>query len=170
MGLKTYIEPVDGDTVGRITDHAALDQVLGRLPASHVRARCGLARLVLGTNGGFVIVPGSVDIEPAARLAQRLADETRVCIAEHLPLTPFLGALVSTCTPVRASQSAAVVVAIDLLPDVLVQGPAVIRREVVEGVRDLLESQRLGAWMGEAAGGPGRLELCDPPRPTGSPR
>lgn len=152
-----------------MSEHVAIDEVLGHLPAGHVRGRCGLARLVLGCNGGFVVVPAGSEPEPAARLARRLVDETRATIADHLSLVPFLDALVVERSPRQLPGVPAVLVALDLLPDLLVQGPPVVPVDVVAGVRRLLTGQLLGAWRVDAAQPADTIVLCDPTQATTSP-
>ena len=60
-------------------------------------------------------------------------------------------------------------VALDLLPDLLVQGPPVVPVDVVAGVRRLLTGQLLGAWRVDAAQPADTIVLCDPTQATTSP-
>ena len=101
--------------------------------------------------------------------ADGILANSRATIADHLSLVPFLDALVVERSPRQLPGVPAVLVALDLLPDLLVQGPPVVPVDVVAGVRRLLTGQLLGAWRVDAAQPADTIVLCDPTQATTSP-
>lgn len=148
----------------------AIDRALELLPAGHVLGCWEHARFVLGPNGGFVLVAGEGDaVGRAARTALLLAEETRRLLADHLPLAPFLDALVVGRPTPATRRAPAAVVPLDLLPHVLVEGPPVVATSVLRRAARLLRDGHLGPWRpdGQVAGA--MIDLCDPAPATTAP-
>lgn len=141
----------------------AIDRALELLPVGHVLGRWEHARFVLGRNGGFVLVAGEGDgVTGASRLALALAAATRRRLADHLPLVPFLDALVVGRPTPATRRSPSPVVPLDLLPHVLVEGPSVIAAPVVRHAAALLASGTLAPWRLEPVRSGAMIDLCDP--------
>lgn len=157
--------------MGGTTQRPALDQALALLPAGHVLGGWEHTRFVLGRNGGFVLVAGEGDaVHRAARLALALADDTRRRLADHLPLAPFLDALVVGRPTPETRRAPTAVVPLDLLPELLVEGPPVVTAAVVRRAGELLRSGTLCPWRSEAVRPDAMIDLCDPaPMTTSSP-
>lgn len=155
-----------------------LDRSILALPADRVVACNGDARLVIGPNGGFVIVPADTRrdaalIDAAALRAHELAERTRGVLVQHLGLTPFLDALVVVgsrrCPPSRA---VATMVPVDLLDEILGEGPTQVGRPALDRIDALLRAGRLDGWVPASGDRPATIDLCDPsdpPGPTPSP-
>lgn len=148
-------------TRGRTADRVA--RVLAALPAGRIVAGTGSGWLVMGPSGAFVVLPdpsGTSGAAAAGRRAAVLAETTRAALAEHLSWVPFVDAVVATerdgsCGP------EATAVPVDLLPEVLVAGPAVIDGPTLARVGELVAGGLLPPWR--PVGGEGaKIDLCAP--------
>ena len=144
------------------TPAEGLDGLLGRLPSGWAIAHRDDARLVVGPTGAFVLVPHHSDVATSADLAHDLAQRTRVALARHLSWVPFVDAAVVT-TRDRHAEVAAVLVPLDLLNELLVQGPVVIEASVVRTVSQLVATGALEGWTVGIAMDDVKIDLCDPP-------
>lgn len=166
MGTSTdnQIVSTPGDPMQR-----RIDEVLSSLPPLHVVASSDDARFVAGPSGAFVLLPGSAAVGggvvgAAARL-DRLVQTTRSSLCDHLRWVPFLDSLLVSEADVRGP-APVTIVALDLLHDVLTEGPPVIDDTTLGGIRDAVRADRLDEWtVGSGAAG-ARIDLCDPAQPT----
>lgn len=150
-----------------------LDQAILTLSDDRVVAGCGEARLVIGPNGGFVIVEAQnrrdgAALDAAARTAHDLAELTRGVLVQHLGLTPFIDALVVVrsrrCPPPRAL---ATMVPIDLIDDILSEGPTQVGGVALARIGQLLAAGELDGWVPISDSTGATIDLCDPtPPPT----
>ena len=148
-----------------------LDLVLRRLPRDYAVASQATSRLVVGRPGAFVlcpnhqVVPGALEAM-ALRIA-RLADSTRVVLADHLSWVPFIDAVV--VTPVGDRHRGPVTMApLDLVGELLTTGPDTVAAPALDAVRRLLRENRLGVWRAGIGETDGRIDLCEP-MPTSQP-
>jgi hypothetical protein len=147
--------PVDG-----------IDGILAELPPDWVIGRQGEARLVMGPSGAFVLVPEAADLAAAADRAQHLAQLTRAIVSHHISWVPFIDAAVVTDAD-RPTEDAAVVVSIDLLAELLIEGPPVIDRPALGVLRNLLVEGSLDGWQVGSAPADVSIDLCESrPEPT----
>lgn len=147
---------------------AALDEVLASLPPLHVLARWGDARLVVGPAGAFVLVTAADAPGNLARSAEQLealARATRESLCAHLTWVPFVDTLVVTATdPPRAPFIPCA--ALDLLQNVLTEGPKVIDRPTIDTIRDAVRRSALNGWRVGSAAEADKIDLCDPVQPS----
>ena len=152
---------------------AAVDRLLEELPEGHVVASRGAARLVVGPNGGFVVVPsgsrdGGLDVTRAARLASSLAEEARAALVDGGAFAPFLDAIVVSSGRRRSGVEAACVVPLDLLAQVLVEGPPVVGRGVLDRVSELLGAGEVAGWVPGVGAEAAMIDLCEETESTTS--
>jgi hypothetical protein len=166
MGAPTDNQGVStpGDPMER-----RIDEVLSSLPPLHVVAADDDARFVAGPSGAFVLLPGIAAVNggvlaAAARLDQ-LVQTTRGALCDHLRWVPFLDSLLVSEADVRGP-APVTIVALDLLHDVLTEGPTVIDDATLGGIREAVRADRLGGWTVGSGPGPARIDLCDPAQPT----
>lgn len=144
-----------------------LDTALISLSAGRIVASQGVARLVVGANGAFVVVPvterrSTSDLDAAARLAHDLAARTREVLVQHLGLAPFLDALVAvTARRCPTDQSLATLVPLDLIGDVLAEGPTQVGEQALSRIRNLLEEGLLDGWKAGIISAGATIDLCD---------
>ena len=166
MGLKTYVPATDRTNVMMTGDEirGAMDRVLTGLPPVHVLAAHNDARLVVGPAGAFVLVPARAERLEQAGAAQRLealALSTREALCAHLAWVPFLDAIiVSPDDPTRSLTVTCA--AVDLLHDVLTEGPKVIDGPTISAIRDVIRRSALVGWQAGIGPGNGKIDLCDP--------
>jgi len=145
-----------------------MDAVLTSLPAVHVLAGQGDARLVVGPAGAFVLVPSTTarpDLLDAARRLEALAGTTREALCAHLAWIPFLDGLVVTADdPPRSLHLTSA--ALDLLPTVLTEGPKVIDAATIATIRDVIRRSALDGWQAGIRRRDGKIDLCDPVQQT----
>jgi hypothetical protein len=139
-----------------------LDGLLDTLPEGWAVGHRQTARLVVGPTGAFVLVPGEGNLAFAAEEAHGLAQRTRGAMARHLSWVPFVDAAVVTSKNEHA-EVAAILVPLDLLAELLVQGPPVIDRPAITLVRRLLVSGSLDGWESGTPADGVKIDLCDPP-------
>jgi hypothetical protein len=142
----------------------AIDEVLADLPSLCTVASAGEARLVFGPSGAFVLLDGSDDPADSADRAGRLAASTRGALAEHVSWVPFIDAVI--VTPRARNGGDATPVPLDLLREVLVEGPPVIEPMALDTFRELLAHGRLASWRAGLNGDAGKIDLCEPPAGT----
>jgi hypothetical protein len=130
----THPTPLDG-----------IDSILAELPSEWVIGWLEEARLVIGPSGAFVLVPAQLDLGAAADWAQDLAHRTRGVLAHHISWVPFIDAAVVTSGD-RRGAAAAIVVPVDLLGELLVEGPPVIDEPALGVLRNLLTQGSLDGW------------------------
>lgn len=148
-----------------------LDEVLSSLPPLYVVARRGDARFAAGPCGAFVLLPhvevarnGAGIVAAAARL-DALVQATRTALCDHLTWIPFLDSLLVSETDVKGP-APVTIVALDLLHDVLTEGPAVIDDASLVAIRDAVRGERLERWSVGSGADAARIDLCDPAQPT----
>ncbi|MEJ5254536.1 MAG: hypothetical protein WHS89_04230 [Acidimicrobiales bacterium] len=138
-----------------------IDAVLSRLPSAWLVASSGEARLVVGPAGAFVLMPPSTDPTTAAERARQLATTTRVALAEHVSWVPFIEAVVVLPeSPLRNGVAASV--PLDLLPETLIEGPAVVDPGTLGAIRLLVEEGRLARWRPGVDSSGAMIDLCEP--------
>ncbi|MCC5950829.1 MAG: hypothetical protein JJU45_01920 [Acidimicrobiia bacterium] len=140
-----------------------LDRILASLPADHLVAHLGVARLCIGHTGAFVIAPSGDSLGEAAATVHSLAEHTRQVLSDHLPWTPFLDALVICGGDDGDHVPAATTVPLDLLASTLCEGPTLVDERVLTAVRHLLRQGRLDGWQAGTPSVDGRIDLCNPP-------
>lgn len=143
-----------------------MDRVLMALPPSHVVASNASARFVVGPSGAFVLLSiGSPDaVNGSAARLDLLVRSTRAALCDHLSWVPFLDSLLVSDTDVR--RAPVTVVALDLLHDVITEGPTMIDETTLDCVREAVRSERLDHWSVGAMASAARIDLCDPAQPT----
>jgi hypothetical protein len=143
-----------------------LDEVLAALPDDVAIGWRGGARLVVSPTGAFVLVADESDLSAAADLAHSLAGRTRSALARHLSWVPFIDAAVVSAHRAHANLPA-VVVAPDLVAELVVQGPPVIDGPAITVVRALLAAGSLLGWKEGSGQDAVKIDLCDsmPPAP-----
>jgi hypothetical protein len=139
-----------------------LDGLLDDLPEGWAVGHRQAARLVVGPSGAFVLVPGDGDLSIAAEQAHGLAQRTRSAMARHLSWVPFVDAAVVTSGDEHA-EVAAILVPLDLLAELLVQGPPVIDRPAIALMSNLLAAGSLDGWQVGTVSIDVKIDLCDPP-------
>ena len=148
-----------------------LDEVLSSLPPLYVVARRDDARFVAGPSGAFVLLPhvevdrNGAGISAAAGRLDLLVQSTRSALCDHLSWIPFLDSLLVSEADVKGP-APVTIVALDLLHDVLTEGPAVIDDTTLVAIRDAVRAEGLDHWTVGSAGGAARIDLCDPAQPT----
>jgi hypothetical protein len=146
----THPTPLDG-----------IDQVLAELPSTWVIGWLDETRLVIGPTGAFVLIPAQLDVAGAAERAQALAGRTRQMLARHLSWIPFIDAAVVTTADKRTrSAVAAVVVPVDLLGEVLIDGPPVIDQPALGVLATLLDRGELEDWQARPPTDV-KIDLCE---------
>jgi hypothetical protein len=143
------------------TPPEGLDEVLAGLPAGIAVGRRDQARLVVGPSGAFVLVTDEADLVEAAERAHCLAGRTRSVLARHLSWVPFIDAAVVSGRGAHADLPA-LVVAPDLVAELLVSGPPLIDGPAIAVVRGLLADGVLDGWMEDSAQDGAKIDLCDP--------
>lgn len=140
-----------------------IDQILAELPSSWVIGWMDECRLVIGPGGAFVLMPAQVDLSSAADRAQDLALRTRTVLAHHISWIPFIDAAVVTAAD-RPPQPAVstIVVPVDLLGELLMEGPPVIDQPALAVMRALLHEGALEGWRDGSAPLDVRIDLCEP--------
>jgi len=142
-----------------------LDEVLLALPDDvAIGWRTG-ARLVVSPTGAFVLVVGGTDLTAAAHAAHSLATRTRSALARHLSWVPFIDAAVVSAHGAHA-ELPAIVVAPDLVAELVVQGPTVIDAPAITVVRTLLVAGTLDGWREGSSADDVKINLCDPIPPA----
>lgn len=148
-----------------------LDEILSSLPPLYVVAARDDARFAAGPSGAFVLLPhtpsgtnGSGISAEATRL-DLLVQSTRGALCDHLSWIPFLDALLVSEADVKGP-APVTVVALDLLHDVLTEGPAVIDDTTLVAIRDAVRAERLDRWTVGSGDEAARIDLCDPAQPT----
>jgi hypothetical protein len=144
-----------------MTPSQSLDGLLAGLPADWVIGHRDTARLAVGPTGAFVLVPGEGDLAAVADHAHELAQRTRAALARHLSWVPFVDAAVVTSDD-RHGDAAAILVPLDLLLELLVQGPPVIDRPAIAVLNGLLVARSLDGWEVGTATADAKIDLCDP--------
>ncbi len=142
---------------------SGIDEVLTSLPPAFVIARRGDARLVMGPSGAFVLLPTGRErpvVEKAADHLIELVLTTRRALCDHLTWVPFLDALLITnAEPPRGADVTAV--PLDLVHDVLVEGPVMITSGTLNGLREVVRTSRLGGWHIGVSPDVVRIDLSD---------
>ncbi len=140
-----------------------IDHILAELPSSWVIGWMDECRLVIGPCGAFVLMPAQVDLAGAADRAQDLALRTRTVLAHHISWIPFIdAAVVTTANRPPEPAVAAIVVPVDLLGELLLEGPAVIDQPALAVMRTLLVDGELADWRVGTAPTDVRIDLCEP--------
>ena len=142
-----------------------LDRVLRELPGDFAVASQAASRLIVGRPGAFVLatLPDAArsPIEPLAARITRLAASTRVVLADHLSWVPFIDAVVVTGHG-PAPGAPVTMAPLDLVAELVTEGPDTISAEALGAVRALLRENRLGVWRAGIGEAGGRIDLCDP--------
>ncbi len=144
-----------------------MDRVLMALPPLHVVASNASARFVVGPSGAFVLLSiGSPDAvtTTAARL-DLLVRSTRAALCDHLSWVPFLDSLLVSDSDIRR-RAPVTIVALDLLHDVLTEGPTMIDETTLGCIREAVRCERLDHWTVGSMAPAARIDLCDPAQPT----
>jgi hypothetical protein len=144
-----------------------LDGVLSSLPPLYVVATGDDARFVAGPSGAFVLLPhletnrNGAGISAAATRLDQLVQSTRTALCDHLSWIPFLDSLLVSEADIKGP-TPVTIVALDLLHDVLTEGPAVIDGATLAAIRAAVRAERLDHWTVGSADGAARIDLCDP--------
>src|SRR5690606_15531873 len=133
---------------------------LSSLPPGYSIASSGEARFIAGPPGAFVLLAAGGGAGNGADRAALLASTTRTALAEHLTWVPFIDAIVVTTEP--SMSTAATPVPLDLLSEMLTEGPIVIDAGVLETIRSLIAEQRLSTWRTGLGLPADKIDLCDP--------
>jgi hypothetical protein len=142
-----------------------LHEILAALsPEAAVGWRTG-ASLVVNPSGAFVLVPGGDDLAEAADRAHNLAGRARVALARHLAWVPFIDAAVVSPHGAHA-ELPAIVVAPDLVAELVSQGPPVIDLPAIAVIRGLLTAGTLDGWREGVGPDAVKIDLCDTTPPT----
>ncbi len=140
-----------------------IDHILAELPPPWVIGWSDQCRLAIGPSGAFVLMPAQVDLAGAADRAQNLALQTRTLLAQHISWIPFIDAAVVTVANRRPEPAmSAIVVPVDLLGELLMEGPPVIDQPALAVMRGLLVDQALGGWREGSAPADVSIDLCEP--------
>ena len=144
-----------------------MDHVLASLPPLFVVATSGSARFVVGPSGAFVLLPTVTGdgVNGAAARLDLLVQSTRSALCDHLSWIPFLDSLLVSEADVRGP-APVTIVALDLLHDVLTEGPAMIDEPTLACIRDAVRAERLDHWTVGTGAAAARIDLCDPAQPT----
>ena len=141
-----------------------LDEILATLPSDAAVGWRPGASLVVSPSGAFVLVPGEEDLAEAAERAHNLAGRTRGALARHLSWVPFIDAAVVSRHGAHADLPA-IVVAPDLIAELVVSGPPVIDLPAIVVVRGLLAAGTLDGWRVDSDRDAVKIDLCDPTSP-----
>ena len=140
-----------------------IDHILADLPDGWVIGWWDEGRLVIGPSGAFVLTPGQLDLGAAADRAQWLAQHTRSQLARHLSWVPFIdAAVVSVVDPPIQPAVAAIVVPVDLLSELLIEGNPVIEPTALAVLATLLGQGELHGWREGSATSDVKIDLCEP--------
>ena len=120
---------------------------------------------MVSPTGAFVLVAAQNDLAAAAEAAHSLAGRTRSALARHLSWVPFIDAAVVSAHGAHADLPA-IVVAPDLVVELVVQGPPVIDAPAITVVRGLLASGSLDGWKEGSGVDDVKIDLCDPTPPA----
>lgn len=144
-----------------------MDRVLSTLPPIFVVASSGSARFIVGPSGAFVLLPPTTrdGISAAAARLDLLVQSTRSALCDHLSWVPFLDSLLVSEADVK-ERAPVTIVALDLLHDVLTEGPTMIDLTTLSCIRDAVRAERLDHWTVGNAASAARIDLCDPAQPT----
>jgi hypothetical protein len=148
-----------------------LDEVLSSLPPLSVVAASDDARFVAGPSGAFVLLPHldasrtGAGIAAAATRLDLLVQSTRSALCDHLSWIPFLDSLLVSEADITGP-TPVTILALDLLHDVLTEGPVVIDDTTLAAIREAVRGERLGRWTVGSGDGAARIDLCDPAQPT----
>ncbi len=137
-----------------------IDGVLRDLAPRHLIAVAGDARLVTGSAGAFVLLPAGDAPDGAAERCGRLAETTRAALAQHMGWVPFVDAVV-VVRPGETTGVAATAVPLDLLGEVLVEGPPVIEGSTLDQIAQLVRDGALVTWRTATTGDDGKIDLCE---------
>lgn len=138
-----------------------IDNILDTLPDDVTVAASGNARLVMTQTGVFVILPAAVDVNRAADRAHLLATETRDLLASHLSWVPFVDAVVVCSNQSTTDSTAATVVPLDLLADLLREGVGVIDNDLLAKMCSLFAMNGFADWS-IALPEDATIDLCNP--------
>ena len=105
---------------------AELSHELQGLPQHHLTYMLEGAWLVVGPTGLFVLVDADGDLAASAVAAVRSAGELRARLCDTLAWVPFVDAVVVTSNPRRCSIPECLVVHIDMIRDMICNGPTTI--------------------------------------------
>ena len=148
-----------------------MDAVLASLPAAYFVAGQGDARFVVGPGGAFVLLPTATAPAEFHRAADRLHDlamSTRNALCDHLTWVPFLDALlVITGDPPRSTE--VTVAPLDLVRDVLTEGPTMIHSLTLTAIREAVRTSKLDGWRVGLGESNARIDLCDPDHAAAGP-
>lgn len=139
----------------------SVDRVLSSLPSAFSVASSGEARFVLGPPGAFVLLAAGEGEDRGADRAALLAATTRTALAEHLSWVPFIDAVIVTAGRHRAAPSATAV-PLDMLAELLTEGPSVIEAAVLSSVTELIADERLSTWRPGLGLPAAKIDLCAP--------
>jgi hypothetical protein len=144
-----------------------IDGVLATLPPAYLVAGQADARFVVGPTGAFLLLPAGREHAAVALAADQLAalvNKTRNALCDHLTWVPFLDALlVTTADPPRGAD--VTVAPLDLVHDVLTEGPTVITLGTINAIRDVVRTARLDGWrVGKGEGA--SIDVRDPAQPS----
>jgi len=162
-------DPTDNPTVSSPDDPMPrrMDRVLSTLPPIFVVAASESARFIVGPSGAFVLLPTTTPggVSGAAARLDLLVQSTRSALCDHLSWVPFLDSLLVSEVDVKG-RAPVTIVALDLLHDVLVEGPAMIDPATLTCIRNAVRAERLDHWTVGTAASAARIDLCDPAQPT----
>jgi len=120
--------------------HADLRATLDALPPDWVVAPLGPAHVVLGPTGAHVVgLDDGVDETPT--FLARVAGSVRSRLAEHVPLMPFVHALLVTDRPGSSSDATRIPPA--LLSLALIDGPPTLTGDELDRLRACVEAGAL---------------------------
>ena len=123
---------------------ADLDDALSQLPAHFVIGQLDDARLVVGPTGCTVLLAQASGPAPE-HTSSELAQQTRLSLADHLSWVPFVDALVVTA---EGNIGSIVSVELDLLVDLLTDGPTILDDATAQRLAELVGQRRLKpAWQ-----------------------
>ena len=105
---------------------SGLSRELHGLPPQHLTYLLDDAWLVVGPTGLFVLLEDEGDIAAAAAAVVRYAGELRSRLCDTLAWVPFVDAVVITNDPRSCSVPECLVVPIDMLRDMICNGPRTI--------------------------------------------
>jgi hypothetical protein len=125
-----------------------IDGILATLPPAYLVAAQDDARFVVGPTGAFLLLPAGREHTAVAAAADQLValvNKTRNALCDHLTWVPFLDALLVTdAEPPRGAD--VTVAPLDLVHDVLTEGPTVITLGTINAIRDVVRAARLDGW------------------------
>ena len=85
--------------------------------------------------------------------------------ADRFSWVPFLDSLLVSEVDVK-ERAPITIVALDLLHDVLIEGPTMIDDPTLGCIRDAVRTETLEHWTVGTAAAAARIDLCDPAQPT----